>query len=638
MGTRSGNFERLLPNSIKTLPRKLKVGITTTSDTDSLLTNGVKVSDSTSASAIQGYIENVGGPVGVLTVTNAGSGFQASQIYTGVPLYNITGNGSGMTARIETNSSGQIVTANITSNTGGSGYVVGDVLGITTSNVIKGSDALISVTSTTGKSTLYLKNVQGEEFTTGEALVVDNGSSQVSLASTTILSSTTYDSKYEGNVIEVSHFNHGMTADNNFVTLADVEPNTTSILLTDALSLDDQVISVASTSEFSTYAGISTDQGYIKINSEIIYYNSIGSGQLGIGTRGVDGTIPRTHDTGDQSFKYELNGFDLRQINNDHDMASMPVSVNNLRDIDTYYLSLDRGALSSGDSQSSFTDESNVGGSEIFASQNYQFDSIIPRFNTLLPSSDTTILSQIRTVSGTSAGGNEVSFIDQGFEFAEIDNENKLSTPRLLCSQINETNRLSELPLNRSVTFSVTMATVSQNLSPVIDIQNGVLIYQRNRLNRPILDYVKDGRSQNSSGDPHAAVYISNQVNLKNPATSLKILVSAFRDPSADFRAFYQLVRADGTDTELAYNPFPGFDNLEDTDGDGFGDKVIDESKNSGRPDSFVLPSTEEEFKEYQFSVDNLEEFIGYKIKFVFSGTNEAKAPKLKDLRTIALA
>ena len=222
------------------------------------------------------------------------------KIYTGVPLYNITGNGSGMTARIETNSSGQIVTANITSNTGGSGYVVGDVLGITTSNVIKGSDALISVTSTTGKSTLYLKNVQGEEFTTGQALVVDNGSSQVSLASTTILSSTTYDSKYEGNVIEVSHFNHGMTADNNFVTLADVEPNTTSILLTDALSLDDQVISVASTSEFSTYAGISTSQGYIKINSEIIYYNSIGSGQLGIGTRGVDGTIPRTHNTGDQ--------------------------------------------------------------------------------------------------------------------------------------------------------------------------------------------------------------------------------------------------------------------------------------------------------------------------------------------------
>ena len=212
METRTGNIERLLPNAIKTLPRKLKVGIITTTDTDGLLTNGVKVSDATTATAIQGYIENVGGPISTLAVTNTGQGFVASQTYTAVPLYNITGNGSGMTATIQTNSSGQVSSAAITSNTGGSGYVIGDVLGITTSNVIKGSNALISVTATNGKSTLYLKNVQGEEFTTGQPLVVTNGSSQISLASTTILSSAIYDSKYEGNVIEVNHFNHSMQA------------------------------------------------------------------------------------------------------------------------------------------------------------------------------------------------------------------------------------------------------------------------------------------------------------------------------------------------------------------------------------------------------------------------------------------
>ena len=36
-----------------------------------------------------------------------------------------------------------------------------------------------------------------------------------------------------------------MTSDNNFVTIADVEPDSTSVLLTNSLSLDDQVISVA---------------------------------------------------------------------------------------------------------------------------------------------------------------------------------------------------------------------------------------------------------------------------------------------------------------------------------------------------------------------------------------------------------
>ena len=42
------------------------------------------------------------------------------------------------------------------------------------------------------------------------------------------------------------------------------------------------------------------------------------------------------------------------------------------------------------------------------------------------------------------------------------------------------------------------------------------------------------------------------------------------------------------------------------------------------------FPSVEDEFKEYQFSVDNLEEFIGYKIKIVMSGTNERNHQDLK--------
>ena len=106
--------------------------------------------------------------------------------------------------------------------------------------------------------------------------------------------------------------------------------------------------------------------------------------------------------------------------------------------------------------------------------------------------------------------------------------------------------------------------------------------------NKLVEDYAKDGRSNEPTGDPHAGVYISNRIDLKNPATSLKVLVTAFRDSSADFRMLYQLIRADGTETDLAYNPFTGFDNLEDTDGDGFGDEVIDSSKNNGKSDAFV--------------------------------------------------
>ena len=66
---------------------------------------------------------------------------------------------------------------------------------------------------------------------------------------------------------------------------------------------------------------------------------------------------------------------------------------------------------------------------------------------------------------------------------------------------------------------------------------------------------------------------------------------------------------------------FPGFDNLIDTDGDGFGDQVINAAKNSGRPDAKIGSSTDGEFLEYQFTADDLSEFTGFVIKVVFSGT-----------------
>ena len=211
------------------------------------------------------------------------------------------------------------------------------------------------------------------------------GSTAISYATTTITSSATYDDRYAGNVIEVQHYNHGMHADTNLVTLANIEPDTEPVLLTDFLDVDDQVISVANTTAYSTFNGISTSQGFIKINNEIIFYNSVGTNQLGIGTRGVDGSLVRTHNVNDVTRKYELNGFDLSRINNTHNLPNT-TALSNVRDIDSYYLEINRGGLANGDSQVSFTKEQNVGGSDIFASQNYQFNNVIPQFSVLTPS------------------------------------------------------------------------------------------------------------------------------------------------------------------------------------------------------------------------------------------------------------
>ena len=281
----------------------------------------------------------------------------------------------------------------------------------------------------------------------------------------------------------------------------------------------------------------------------------------------------------------------------------------------------------------------NVGsGLNNYSSANVQFNTIEPRINVITPGSGTFIRSSMRTISATSAGGNEVSFQDNGFEPVTLNQLNILPTTRMLASRVNENEYLPNFPDNKSFTLSIDLKSDDPNLSPAINIENEVILLGRSRLNRPISDYVTDGRSNSMSDDPHTATYITKKVDLQNPASSLKVIVGAYRHTSADFRVLYQLYRNDSEDIEQAFVPFPGYDNLRDTDGDGFGDRIIDATKNNGRPDARVVANAENEFSEYQFSTDDLEPFTGFRIKIVMSGTNEAFAPRFKDFRVIALA
>ena len=631
----------ILPNDpIKTLPRKLKVVISNTTVMNSVLVPGAKVSDSTASTAITGIVEKAGGTASAIVKTNIGTGY-AQGTQTGVPLYNITGSGSGATATIVINAQGQI-NADPSSISGGSGYVIGDVLGITTSNFAKGSGAQLTVTGLSNLNTLYLTNVQGQEFTASSNLVVYNGSSAVAMAATTITSSTEINDLYSGNVIEVTQYGHGMHADNNVLTLSGIKPNSVPTTISAALGINDTSVSVADTTGFNFQNGVHTSEGFAQINGEIIFYNSITAGSspagtLGISSRGVD-SIQRSHTVNTQIFPYELNGVSLNRINTTHSLPSSAL-LKSERDLDKYHLQILRGDMATGDDQLSFSDENQVGGSEAKGSRNIQYNSITPTFNVITPGQGSTISGQIRTVSGTSAGGSEISFLDQGFEDVSINSLNNLSTPRLVASERNETTRLTSLPKNKSLTVGLTLNSSDPNLSPMINIVNGsAIILGRNRLNNPITDYAFDGRVNLEEDDPHSSTYVTNKVSLKQPATSLKVLVGSYRHSSADFRILYKLTRADSSDVEQSFELFPGYDNLRDTDGDGFGDDVINVNNNSGRADAFVKSSAEGEFNEYQFSIDELEQFTGFQIKIVMSGTNEAKAPRYKDLRVIALA
>ena len=59
----------------------------------------------------------------------------------------------------------------------------------------------------------------------------------------------------------------------------------------------------------------------------------------------------------------------------------------------------------------------------------------------------------------------------------------------------------------------------------------------------------------------------------------------------------------------------------------------------TGEPDRYCKMhlSTQDDFKEYEYTANDLDEFIAFSIKIRMQGTNSSEPPLIKDLRAIAL-
>jgi len=638
----NGYVENLGGNPITTLPKTVTLGISTIAAGNGnigILTVGRKIAGSNGFG--YGYVTGQGSSVDNVSITDGGVNYvDASDLETTT----LVGNGSGLKLSVTTTNG--VITGIAGTTTTGNGYQVGDVVGIVTT---LGRNARITIDSITGLDTLYLSNVQGEKgasktFQVGAAVSYYNDSGTiVSLASTTITDRTSEGSGLNsGNYLKVDHFDHGMHYSTNKVIISDIEPNVPSTTLDSALSIDESAtISVASTSNFATFEGqtvTGTYLGYAKIGDEIISYSEVGSGTLTISARAVEGKV-QPHEVGSLITKYELNGVSLRRINGiTHDVNSLG------NELDHYHIAVDMSTNgndrsndgdTSGAPQLSFTSEASIGGNNCKATENIQFNEIVPNYDVLTPGSSTSVTASIRTTTGRSVDGSETPFVDKGFENVELNEVNKLSSVRMVASNINETTRLTTLPRNKSFTTGITLSTTDTNLSPIIYTDTAMTEFRLNRLNQPISDYSTDNRVNSLLFDPHAAVYVSNTVNLTQEATSLKVILAAYRHESADFRVLYNLIRADSGEVTQEFELFPGYDNL--TIGADGTITPVDSSKNNGRPDTFVPASLENQYLEYEFTANNLDLFTGYTIKIVMSGTDQAHAPRIKDLRTIAL-
>ena len=648
-------------NPIKSLSRKAIVGLSTALSTTPTagLVPGVKITQFDNLNASASLINTAGvakiGDPNAATILNPGSGYEppnAVKTYSDIPMVTQTGEGTGIIGDVTVNN-GQIGVVTFTS--GGKNYAVGDTLGIGTlgtGNASAGSGAVLSVGIVSMTNSLVIDNIQGAFVTGIGTLGFNNGSTVLGIDGKTVGSGSTIasfdvDQNNDGLHFRVDHRAHGLHAFNNLVKINGVDSDVPSTKLTadyDIDSLSD--IPVIASGNFDTFEGVgvgTTNFGYAIVGGEILAYTGVADGSItGVTTRGIDSSTVSSHSSGAEIKKYEFSGVSLRRINKTHDMNSPAATVSDPKDLDFYHIKVNMGDVAEGTKRSSgtlpdrfFSSTKRGGGSSVIASQNVQFETLTPNVQSIVPNG-TSLGARVRTISATSIDGAESSFVDQGFESISIVGQNHFETPRMVASKVNENRQLSDLPGNKSMTFETLLSSNDPNVSPAIDIERVSTVLTTNRINSPVSNFATNPDVNKTGQDPCAASYVSNLVTLENPATSIKVSFAAYRRNSSDIRVLYKIIPDGSTEDSMDrdFELFPGFDNL-----DQFG-KIINKSNNNGKSDENVPSSVsfEFDFKDYEFSINELPPFTSFQIKIDMVGTNQAQPPLIKDLRAIALA
>ena len=416
----------------------------------------------------------------------------------------------------------------------------------------------------------------------------------------------------------VYHRNHCMHQRTNNVEVSGIVSEIPSTTLTSTLSVGAGSIQVQDASAFHTIingTGIGNlNPGFIKIGTEIIKYSAIStSGQtitVATSGRGSNSTAEQEHPSGTVVECYNLDGIPLTEINKVHTSISCPW-------LDTYMLHVDSVA----------TNGIRAGGTGVIASQNVQYETLTPTVSTMnLP--ETNILARVNTTTGTSIGDgsttiDQASFVNNGtYEDVVLNEQNRFYSPQLICSKINEQNKLDG---GKSFNMIIELSTDKASLSPCIDLDRCSLITTTNRINAwpggpdPYGQQSNIDRDQDVStlptGDQNDAVYITRLARLGQEARSLKVDFQITRHPASEVRVYYRAFKIGNA-----------------TSSEETGWTLL------GLPTNYdSTPSEEILYKDYAYEARGLN-FNAFQVKIVMRSTNQARVPLIADLRATALA
>ena len=578
-------------NPVTVFSKRLSIGIANTTDAYTV-GNEIRQGDN------NGKIFASGGPLKTDTLAlvqpTAGVGL-TNGTFTGIGFTTLTGFGSSCVATVNV-SGGAVNTITVTN--GGSGYQVGDLL-LMNQLGATGSGVRVNVGVSTMTNLLIVDDVV-DNIVTGTGYTYYNSAGVG--ANKPAPQFVNADPIRDGVTMLFDHHNHGMHSSTNKLRVYNVESDVKPTTLSASIDDDTTVIKVADGSAFATFEGATVgaaNTGYLKIDKEIISYETISGNDITIKNRVVDSSLKSNHAQNANVFKYEVSGVSLLKVNKEHNIDPREKTFN------SYHVKLS-------DTTKSFNSTRPVGGKNVEVSQNIPFEYINPNFNMINPSG-TSITANIKTTSGTSLSGSEASFNDLGMESVTFNKLNRLDSPRIVASKVNESGLLGGA---KSFALEMIMSTTNEDVSPMVDLDTTNIIVVSNLVDSKVSNFETDSRVKVPGFDPNSGIYETKKIDLEFASNSLLVQFDGHREEQSNFRVFYKLFRKDGNDSQQTYIPF----------------------NTNGLPDKTVNPNeTENGFSEYKFTAENTPQFNGFMIKVVMTATNQAQAPRFKNFRAIAL-
>ena len=265
------------------------------------------------------------------------------------------------------------------------------------------------------------------------------------------------------------------------------------------------------------------------------------------------------------------------------------------------------------------------GGSTITSTQQYIMDVAQLQIQEFVPDVADLTYSGSFTTSKSFAGSETKGATTSGVELKN-QRDHFFDNPHVILTDSNEAAYAS---IAQSTKITATLSGLAGNdfVSPVIDVQRAHLLTINNLIDRPDnsattdfnvpLTFVAETDPTNSSA---LAAHITKPVRLANGASGLKVLFGGHRMSGSHLDLYYRTTLT-GTDSDILENSF------------------ILASIDNAVPNDV----SKETFHEYTYTIGgdfakDEQEFDQYQLKLVMTGQNSSNVPRVKDLRTIAVA